>query len=187
MVLLVTAGCADRENARNSGRMRHTRQTTAMGASPADEAAIDVETDAEPLGPTGRAVDLRINGESLRVVRPSAQNPWVVGGSEYDAGPIPSYLIAHGEGGPELENGKSAPVDVIRRVPQLLSLSVGDPDGVGDILGYYVEFEGYEGHFFVPVQPDSEVIGAEREDGGRIEIGFFLDEVFPPGQERDSQ
>ena len=159
------------------------------GAPTADSTGADIELRSEDEATglvTGREVDLRINGESLRVTRPSSSNPWVVGGSEFDSAPIPAFLVEGGDGRPTLETGKSDVMDVIRRVPQLLSLSVRDPDGVGDVLGYYVEYEGYEGHFFVPVQPDSEVVGAENEESGRTQIGFFLDEVFPPGAQRDA-
>ena len=187
MVIVTLVACARGNDADTSNRRHGRLETPSVNSALEPEAGAVNQSEGEPPAAVAeRDVDLRINGESLRVVRPSATNPWVVGGSVFDAGPMPLFLAEDGDNGPTFEPGRGDPVDVIRRVPQLLSFTVSDPDGVGDILGYYVEFEGYEGNFFVPVQPDSEVIGAERDDGGRAEIGFFLDEVFPPGTQRDS-
>jgi hypothetical protein len=145
----------------------------------------DQEHDTPPPLEAGeREVQLRVNGELVRVVRPSATNPFVVAGGEFNAGDL-DPATGPGVSGPVIGSTRDRPIDVIRRVPQTVTISVTDPDGVGDVLGYYVEFEGYDGYFFVPSEPDSEVYGAQFQQSGRFTLGFFMDEVFPPGSRND--
>lgn len=143
------------------------------------ENARPIEAMALPDG--AREVILSVNGEQVRVTRQSQTNPFVVAGGEFtDAFPP----LPGGGDGPIILLTDTIPIDVIRRVPQEVEISVSDPDGVGNVTGYYVQFEGYEGCFFVPTEVDSEIFGARQLERGRFNLGFFLDEVFPPGTER---
>ncbi|MBN1944735.1 MAG: hypothetical protein JW797_03620 [Bradymonadales bacterium] len=171
-------------------------QPTAPGdpVSPAPvEPPMPSETWTRPLtgqgtgtGATGREVELRMNGERVRVWRPSLANPFVVAGGEYDAQPAALPPEVGGLEAPRLSQVQPRTIDIIRRVPQVLNLVLEHSLGAGQIWGYLVQFEGYPGHFFVPSELDSEVFGAGAEQRGRVSLGFFMDEVFPPGV-RDSQ
>jgi hypothetical protein len=172
-----------------SGESDEGSGDAAVGLSPreGDDWADGVDgVDGVVLPDGAREVQLSVNGERFRVVRPSLANPFVVAGSEFEDGPAVHLTEVGGPGAPQLEHaGPVGTIDVIRRVPQRLFLRVTNDAGMGDILGYYVQFEGYEGHFFVPTDIDSEVYDAVENEQGRIELAFFMDEVFPPGVERD--
>jgi len=178
-----------------SGQQSEPSGSVADSSAPAEPQTLDdayaagppVEAPQEPLSPDAREVILSLDGERMRVVRPSLLNPFVVAGSEYREGQPPRSEGLEGLDEPSLEPLQGGVIDIIRRVPQTVQVSVNDPDGVGDITGYMVQFVGYEGYFFVPAEIDSEVFGAGLSEQGRVTIGFFMDEVFPPGSDRDQQ
>jgi hypothetical protein len=120
------------------------------------------------------------------VTRPSLSNPFVVAGGEYGPNEPPTLRATPHPDGPTLERLGERTIDVIRGVPQRVDLRVADPQGMGDVVGYTVQFQGYDGFFFVPTEIDSEVFGDELRERGRVGVDFFMDEVFPPGAERDA-
>lgn len=163
-------------------------QPTPTRPSPSEAQGTGSAATAPParVPSDGREVELQINGERVRVVRPSLTNPFVVAGGDFEPNEPPTLRSTPQADGPTVQVLGQSLIDVIRGVPQTVDLQVTDPDGMGDIVGYYVQFQGYDGYFWVPTEIDSEVFGDSLRQRGRLALTFFMDEVFPPGADRDS-
>jgi len=103
---------------------------------------------------------------SRRVVN----TPWVVPGSELRPQPMPGASA----GGPSLWHDPGERVDraltVLPRTPTRAPVRARDGDGGTDISGYFVDFVGYPGHFWLPATIPTElgVVQAGGSDGATV-------------------
>ncbi len=101
----------------------------------------------------------------------SADTPWLVLGAVYDraAPPLPSSPRA-----PTIvfrpEEDTSRPIDLIANVPAATRVAAADASGGPDVLHYLVSFDGYPGHFSLPVRVQTELgpVAAAGSEGATI-------------------
>lgn len=104
----------------------------------------------------------------------SSDSPWIVFGAEYQrtnapppsgSGPI-VRLSASEEA--------SRPVDVIPTVPAHTSVDARDGAGGTDVQQYVVSFDGYPGHFVLPVRVQTELgpVAAAGSTGATVRFGI---------------
>jgi hypothetical protein len=101
----------------------------------------------------------------------SADTPWLVLGATYqrDAAPGPSAVsaptILHAPSEPV-----SRPIDLIPQVPVVARVAAADGTGGPDVMHYLVSFDGYPGHFSLPVRVQTELgpVAAGGSEGAAI-------------------
>lgn len=101
----------------------------------------------------------------------SADTPWMVLGALYERGapPGPSSgaapTIVHAPG-----EDATRPIDVIANVPAAARVGAMDAHGGPDVMHYLVSFDGYPGHFSLPVRVQTELgpVAASGSEGATV-------------------
>lgn len=163
-----------------------------IGTGPSHDDLVDQMRPRYRPGPYVQTVGLLPAGMSkMRRFAPAnrggrtVDNPWIVAGAELRPGRPPADQLA---GGPGLRLGDrertNQPIRVIPGSPARLQVVASSGAGSqGDVQGLFVEFEDYEGYFFLPAVVDSE-LGAIRVAGMQgAELQFGIDApVHPDGR-----
>ena len=88
----------------------------------------------------------------------SADTPWLVLGATYSNEPAPSASAAFA---PTILHAPNEPtaraIDLIPNVPAVARVAAADGGGGPDVMHYLVSFEGYPGHFSLPVRVQTEL------------------------------
>lgn len=100
----------------------------------------------------------------------SADTPWLVLGATYDRSSAPNAsasppTILHAP-----HEQTSRPLDVIPNVPVTARVAAMDGTGGPDVMHYLVSFDGYPGHFSLPVRVQTELgpVAAGGSEGAAI-------------------
>jgi hypothetical protein len=101
----------------------------------------------------------------------SADTPWLVLGATYQrdaappASPVAAPTILHAPGEPV-----QRPIDLIPQVPVVARVAAADGTGGPDVMHYLVSFEGYPGHFSLPVRVQTELgpVAAGGSEGAAV-------------------
>ncbi|GAB4215058.1 MAG: hypothetical protein OHK0013_40260 [Sandaracinaceae bacterium] len=101
----------------------------------------------------------------------SADTPWLVLGATYrreaapGASPIAAPTVLHAPGEPV-----QRPIDLIPHVPVVARVAAADGTGGPDVMHYLVSFDGYPGHFSLPVRVQTELgpVAAGGSEGAAI-------------------
>jgi len=101
----------------------------------------------------------------------SADTPWLVLGATYERSDAPGAsavappTILHAPREPA-----SRPIDLIPQVPVIARVAAADGTGGPDVMHYLVSFEGYPGHFSLPVRVQTELgpVAAGGSEGAAV-------------------
>lgn len=131
----------------------------------------------EGMLPQGRMAHRRV--AQGPIVGRTIDNPWVVGGAELRPADAPAPTT--GAGAPGLTSRERSELTIIAGVPAQTPVDADDGAGErGTVEALLVSFEGYRGHFFLPVTVDTE-LGPVRVAGvDAAEVRFGIDAPVRP-------
>ncbi len=105
----------------------------------------------------------------------SADTPWLVLGATYDRSDAPSATLV---GAPTILHAPrevtTRPLDLIPLVPVTARVGAMDGSGGPDVMHYLVSFEGYPGHFSLPVRVQTELgpVAASGSEGAAVRFSI---------------
>lgn len=113
---------------------------------------------------------LPVIGSSGAPAQRTIDTPWLVPGAELRPGPMP----AASPGGPSVSHESrephTQPLTVLVRTPTRALVRARDASGGTRISGYFVDFVGYSGHFWLPATVPTElgVVSAGGSEGATV-------------------
>jgi len=116
----------------------------------------------------------------LLMTESTQHSPWAVGNARFHNHDLPSPQGAQSEAPRIRARGNQHIITVVPRVASFVPLEVEDPNGIGDIRALLIAFDGYRGHFLVPMMLETENPLPSDEDG-HTGAQFTIAAALPPG------